>query len=201
MMRDQCYVLGNGPSLARVPNLVLDSLPTFGSNRIFKKYVPNFYCCINPTEANKYPVEIEVMNCEYKFVTDKVKIPGVTPLHSTMEVDFSINPFWAVNEGYSVTFVLLQLAFFYGFREVFLLGVDHRYAQPCKPNAEITWHGKDVNHFADDYVKPGEHWNCADLRHSEIYFQKAKEIFEMNGRRIVNLTEGSALDVFERGVL
>ena len=201
MIQDQCYVLGCGPSLSKIDNLILDSLPTFGSNRIFKKYIPDYYACINPVEANKYPVEIEVMDCKYKFVTDKVPVPGCTPLHSTTQVDFSINPFWAVQEGYSVTFVLLQLAFFYGFREVFLLGVDHRYVQPCKPNEEITWTGRDPNHFADDYVKPGERWNGADLEKSEYYFQIAKKIFDSNGRKIINLTEGSALDVFERGVL
>lgn len=201
MIQDQCYVLGCGPSLAHVDNLILQSIPAFGSNRIFKKLIPEYYCCINPTEARKYPVEIEVMDCKHKFVTDKVNIPGVTPLHSTTQVDFSINPFWAVQEGYSVTFVLLQLAFFYGFREVFLLGVDHRYVQPCKPNEEITWTGRDPNHFADDYVKPGERWNGADLEKSEYYFQIAKKIFDSNGRKIINLTEGSALDVFERGTL
>lgn len=200
MMRDQCYVLGNGPSLARVPNLVLDSIPTFGSNRIFLKYVPTYYLCINPTEARKYPKEIEELPSE-KYVTDKVPIKGCTPLHSTTVVDFSTNPAWGINEGYSVTYCALQLAFFMGFSEVLLLGVDHKYVQPCKPNEEITWHGPDPNHFADDYVKEGERWNGADLRSSEIYFEKARKIFEMNGRRIINLTENSALDVFEKGTL
>ena len=195
-----CYVLGNGPSLKNVPNLVLNSLPTFGSNRIFLKYVPDFYCCINPLEAQKYPEEIMKLTSE-KFVTDKIHIPGCTPLHSTTQVDFSTNPALWVNEGYSVTYVALQLAFFYGFTEVLLLGVDHRYVQPCAPNEEITWQGKDPNHFTDDYVKPGDRWNGADLERSEYFYKIAKKIFEGDGRKIINLTENSELDVFEKGSL
>ena len=198
---EMAFLLGNGPSLARVDNIILQSIPTFGSNRIFKKIVPTVYACVNPTEAKKYPVEIEVMDCEHKYVTDKVKIPGCIPLHSTTSVDFSLNPTWAINEGYSVSYCLMQIAFFMGVKELFLLGMDHKYIQPNTPNAEITWQGKDVNHFCDDYVQPGDKWNCADLRRSEIYFKKAKEVFEMDGRKIINLTEGSALDVFERRML
>jgi len=195
-----CFVLGNGPSLADVKNETLDTLPTFGSNRIFMKYTtPSYYCCINPTEANKYPKEIEELECIEKFVTNKVSIPGCTPLRSTVSVQFSVSPRWAVQEGYSVTFVLLQLAYFFGFRTVYLLGVDHRYIQPPAPNALITWRGEDVNHFDPNYVKDGDKWNCADLQKSEMFFAIARDVYEMNGRRIINCTEDSALDVFERG--
>ena len=197
----ECYVLGNGPSLAKIDNLILDSLPTFGSNKIFLKYVPTYYCCINPTEARKYPLEIEVMEST-KFVTNKVPIKDCTLLKSTNTVQFSTNPYWAVNEGYSATYVLLQLAFFFGFRTVYLLGVDHRYEDyKGKPNQLIPWEGKDPNHFAEDYLKPGDKWNCPDLEKSKFFFKIARQVFDGSGRKIINLTENSALDVFERGSL
>jgi len=197
----EAYLLGNGPSLKRVPDIVLDSIPTFGSNRIFLKHTPTIYACVNPNEARKYPKEIEGLKCFEKYVTDKVPIAGCIPLHSTKSVDFSLNPTWAVNEGYTISYILMQIAFFHGVKTLYLLGMDHKYIQPNTPNAEITWQGKDVNHFCDDYVQPGDKWNCADLKRSEIYFKKAKQVFEMDGRRIINLTEGSALDVFERRML
>jgi len=200
-MNDECYVLGNGPSLAKIDNLILDSLPTFGSNRIYLKYVPTYYCCINPTEARKYPKEIEVMEST-KFVTNKVPIKGCTPLKSTNSVQFSTNPYWAVQEGYSVTYVLLQLAFFFGFRTVYLLGVDHHYEDyKGKPNQLIKWRGKDPNHFTEDYLNDNDEWNCPDLKKSEFYYRIAKQVFEGSGRKIINLTENSELDVFEKGRL
>jgi len=195
-----CFVLGNGPSLASIDNSYLDKLPTFGSNRIFLKYTPKFYACVNPTEATKYPKEIEELR-SVKYVTDAVDIPGCTPLHSTSLVRFSTNPLWAVNEGWSVSYVLLQLAYFYGFKRVYLLGMDHRYNYTGSPNEEVSWTGQDSNHFSKEYVLPGDRWNCPDLERSTYFFKVAKEVYEADRREIINLTEGSALDVFPFGKL
>lgn len=197
---NSCFVLGNGPSLSKIDNKVLDILPTFGSNRIFLKYVPTFYVVINPTEAKKYPQEIEELKC-MKFVTDKVSINGVIPLHSTTEVDFSLDPLKVVNEGWSVTYVSLQLAHWMGFERVYLLGCDHRYSYQGEPNENIKWDGADPNHFSRDYVLPGESWNCPDLEKSTHYYRIAKDFFEYQKKEIINLTEDSALDVFPKGKL
>lgn len=196
-----CFVLGNGPSLAKVDNSVIDELPSFGSNKIFLKYSPYFYACVNPTEAMKYPKDIEKLWCVKKFITEKVEIKGCVPLHSTREVEFSFDPYRYVNEGYSVSFVLLQLAYYFGYRTVFLLGEDHRYVHPGKPNELIKWKGADVNHFDPTYVQDGDKWNAPDLKQSAHYFQIAREVYERNGRRIINLTPDSDLKVFETGTL
>jgi hypothetical protein len=102
-----------------------------------------------------------------------------------------------VYEGHTVTFVSMQLAFFMGFRTVLLVGVDHRYIYEGPPNERHVMKGDDPNHFSPDYFK-GMEWHNPDLERSEAAYRMAREAFEKNGGRILNLTEGSALEVFDR---
>ena len=43
-----CLIIGNGPSLANVPNEFLERFFTFGSNRVYLKFTPDVYACVNP---------------------------------------------------------------------------------------------------------------------------------------------------------
>jgi len=42
-------------------------------------------------------------------------------------------------------------------------------------------------------------WHAPDLQRSAEAYQMAREVFEKDGRRVINLTPNSALDVFEKG--
>ena len=99
-----------------------------------------------------------------------------------------------------MTFVCLQLAWLIGFQTILLVGVDHRYRNNGAPNEQKLWDGEDVNHFHPDYFK-GQQWNCADLERSEYSYRLARATFAETGRRCVNLTKGTALEVFEKDEL
>ncbi len=94
----------------------------------------------------------------------------------------------------------MQLAYYFGFTTVLLVGVDHSYKYDGKPNQEMVMNNDDPNHFDPSYFK-GQKWNNPDLEKSEISYNLAKVAFEKDGRRIVNLTPGSKLNVFEKGNL
>jgi hypothetical protein len=85
-----------------------------------------------------------------------------------------------------------------GFSTVLLVGVDHRYEYQGMPNEEQLAVGPDPNHFDQNYFTGGVRWNLPDLEMSEASYQLAREAFERDGRRIVNLTPGTALDVFPK---
>lgn len=191
-----CFVLGNGPSLADVRNYMLDMLPTFGTNRIYLKYTPTFYVCVNDLIARQSLDEISKLT-SMKFITERVAIPGAFQLHSGPPC-FSTDITKEVYEGGTVTYVALQIAFSLGYRNVYLLGVDHSYVSPGEPNAEVKWTGADINHFDSSYMLEGEAWNCPDLYSSEIAYGLAKEAYEANGGKIINLTHGTKLDVFDK---
>jgi len=198
-----CLVLGNGPSMARVfdnhYNLLTRKYFTFGSNRVYLRYAPDFYACVNPYMASQSRDEIAKMTRTVKFVTDSVPIDGCTPLHSIAS-DFSVDPLREVWECGSVTIVLLQLVYYFGFRKVGLLGIDHDYPVTGGPaNTNIFWTGMDVNHFSAGYMKEGEKWDCPDLYSMERGYERCKEVFERAGGSIVNYTPGTKLSVFPLG--
>jgi hypothetical protein len=194
-----CLIIGNGPSLADVPTDFLDKYPTFGSNRVYLKYEPNYYACVNPLVIKQYYRDINRLD-SLKFVSGKYAhfVPGSVRLSITAERVFAKRDFEPVYEGYTVTFVLMQIAYWYGYKRVGLVGVDHRYTFEGKPNQELIADGVDQNHFDPSYFSGGAMWNAPDLVRSEQSYRIAKDVYERAGREIVNLTPDSALDVFER---
>lgn len=194
---EECYVIGNGPSLKHEPIDKLLSLPTFGTNR-FRLFHPTFYVCVNPLviEQNKREIADRIHH-SIMFVRSGMGLPGYQ-LQKSIQAPFSYNPLEWINEGYTVTYVCLQLAYWMGFTTVYLVGVDHRYTFDGAPNETKVMQGDDPNHYDPDYFK-GQKWQNPDLANSEKYYKIARSVFEADGRRIVNLTPNSALDVFERG--
>lgn len=197
-------IIGNGPSLNSVPVKFLKKYKSFGTNRIYllPDFTATFYCAVNPLVIQQSADEINAYGATAKFISDseRDRIQGCYPLVSHGLRTFSYNPAAYIFEGHTVTYVCMQLAFHMGFTTVLLVGVDHRFKMDGAPNSETVWQGDDPNHFSPDYFR-GTRWNNPDLANSEIAYRMAKKAFEDAGRRIVNLTEGSALDVFERGTI
>ena len=114
---------------------------------------------------------------------------------------FSLNPEQRIYSGQSVTIINLQLAYLMGFAEVILIGMDFSYTIPDSAEVAgdvITSRGDDPNHFHPDYFGPGKVWKDPKLDRVLANYALAKEIFEADGRRIVNATKGGRLELFER---
>jgi hypothetical protein len=201
---ETAIVIGNGPSLRNVPLDFLKRYASFGTNRIYllPDFTATYYCSVNPLVIEQSAAEINAYGAQAKFIADSEahRIPGCYQLISTGNRTFSYNPAAYIFEGHTVTYVCLQLAFHMGFDTVLLVGVDHKFKMDGPPNSETEWQGDDPNHFSPDYFR-GTRWNNPDLRNSEIAYKLARKAFEDAGRRIINLTDGSALDVFERGTV
>lgn len=198
-MPEICTIIGNGTSLKRVSKTFLDKYPTFGSNRIYLHYIPTFYVCVNQLVLEQNIEEIRVLECA-KYLRVGFAQDGDFALNKNASVPFSLQPLKFINEGYNVTYVCLQLARFMDFKTVLLVGVDHRYKFDGKPNEVGEMQEDDPNHFDPEYFK-GQKWQMPDLKRSEEYFKIAESVFKKEGRRIINLTPRTALDVFEKGKL
>ena len=203
---ETALIIGNGPSLRNVPLEFLKKYKSFGTNRIYlppmDKFTATYYCSVNPLVIQQSAAEINAYGAQAKFIADSEadSIKDCYPLVSTGLRTFSYNPAAYIFEGFTVTYVCMQLAFHMGFTTALLVGVDHRFKMDGAPNAETTWQGDDPNHFSPEYFK-GTRWNNPDLANSEASYKLAKKAFEDAGRRIVNLTEGTALKVFEKGTV
>jgi hypothetical protein len=101
-------------------------------------------------------------------------------------------------EGFTVTNVALQLAYFMGFHEAILIGVDHHYVTQGAANQAVISQGDDPNHFAANYFGKGFKWQNPDLAGSERGFQRARTAYEAAGRRVVDATIGGKLTIFPK---
>ena len=85
-----------------------------------------------------------------------------------------------------MTYVAMQLAYFMGFEEVVLVGVDHSFATKGPAHEVVTSTGADPNHFDPTYFGKGFRWQLPDLETSELAYGLARQVFEADGRRIVD---------------
>ena len=200
---ETALVIGNGPSLNDVPVDFLGKYPSFGTNRIYllDKFTPTYYVAVDPLTLEQFNGDIDQMECE-KFIAafyTKHLITDAYSLYSSAIPSFSREPDKWIYEGHTVTFVCLQLAFYMGFSTVLLVGVDHSYEFEGRPNQMMIAEGDDVNHFHPEYFSNGRKWHNPDLVQSGNAYHMAQTVFEHDGRKIINLTRGTKLDVFEKG--
>lgn len=195
-----CLIIGNGPSLAGVPNEFLAKYPTFGSNRVYLKYTPDYYAFCDPLWLGRYLDDIRALECKEKFIHWRfaTKVPGSKPLFNQAgRREFSYEPLTWVHDGNTVTFILLQLAYFYGFERALLIGVDHYYGYDGEPATHQT--GKESAHFTPDYYDDDVTYWRPDLSKTTRAYKLAKKAYEDAGREIINITPGTHLEVFARG--
>ena len=101
-------------------------------------------------------------------------------------------------EGATVTFVAMQLAYFMGFQQVILIGVDHNFTTKGTPNTTVISSGDDPNHFHPGYFGQGFRWQLPDLETSEIAYRMAKEAYRKDGREILDATVDGKLTIFPK---
>ena len=99
-------------------------------------------------------------------------------------------------EGGTVTYVALQLAFFMGFDDVILIGVDHSFQTSGPAHKLVTSDGSDPDHFHPDYFGKGVQWQLPDLEMSERGYRLAERAYAAAGRRVRNATLGGRLKAF-----
>ena len=204
----RCVIIGNGPSLGKMDLSFLENEICFGMNRIFLlfdrwKFRPTYYVSVNPLVIEQSADEILKVNAP-KFLSNNGSPFFPNPpadmffIRSLPAWIFSSNPCKGLCEGWTVTYFAMQLAYFMGFSEVVLIGVDHHFVTPGDPNKEIVSQGDDPNHFHPEYFGKGMRWNLPDLERSEHSYRMAKAAFESSGRRIIDATLSGKLNIFPK---
>lgn len=193
-------IIGNGPSLRDVPLEFLNKYPSFGTNRIYLKdgFTPTYYCSVNPLVISQFAEDIAKIDAPKFLPASYCFDDTCLPLNSSGMVLFSQDASAWIYEGHTVTYVCMQIAYYMGFRDILLVGVDHSFKYEGAPNQENVLEGNDPNHFHPDYFK-GRSWNNPDLVRSEHAYKLARAMYEAHQRRIINLTPGTKETVFEKG--
>ncbi|MEQ8821106.1 MAG: DUF115 domain-containing protein [Sumerlaeia bacterium] len=216
---ERCFIMGGGPSLKKIDPTFLKSEITFGVNGVFLifdwlGFQPDYYAVEDRlvfedrwNDIRKFVTKPECF-FSIQFACPQFDRPNHHYLRSIYDFDpaagfprFSEDVSKVVWIGGTVTYVCMQLAFYMGFQEVYLIGMDHNYARPDHVQAEgnvWTSHGEDPNHFHPDYFGKGYRWHDPKVDRMETAYRKAKDVFEAHGRKIYNATAGGQLEVFER---
>lgn len=201
-------LVANGPSLNAMDLGFLRHETVIGMNKIylgFRKFFfyPRYYVAVNRKVIEQSHQQIAAMNC-VKFIGSRGRqiIPeGALTYHLETRdpyARFCHDMTRGVHEGWTVTYAALQVAFFLGFNEVVIIGMDHRYHYEGAPNEARRLDGDDPNHFMPNYFGGGQDWDNPDLVKSEESYRIAQAEFEKAGRRIIDATENGACTVFEK---
>jgi|TARA_A100001518_G_C1226680_1_gene76918 GT2 family glycosyltransferase len=218
---ERCFIIGNGPSLNLCDLSLLKNEYTFGVNSIYllqeKGFKPTFYVVEdkavmhdNHKEINAYDNVIKILPSDYYEYIDKKEdiywfrmnhgyYQGSSPSHRVPR--FSVDADDVVYCGQTVTYVNMQIAFYLGFSEIYLIGMDFHYVVP--PTTDINGsvylsQGDDPNHFDKRYFGKGKTWHNPRLDRVKNSYQFADLVTSEFGVNIYNATIGGKLDVFKR---
>lgn len=208
---ERCIIIGNGPSLKRTDLSLLKDEITFGMNRIYllfdqTSFIPSYYVAINELVLRQFSEDIDnlkmpkFLNWNQRYLFDNSSSNTAFLKLSFGFVDtFTKDITKPIMGGGTVTYVALQIAYYMGFQEVILIGVDHNFVDKGIPNEAVERQKEiDENHFHPQYFPKGVKWQLPDLRRSELAYEQARQAFERDGRRILDATIGGKCHVFEK---
>ncbi len=215
---ERAFIIGNGPSLLLKDLDRLSGEITFAANKVFlafekTRWRPTYYCAVDSLapeflgdfkggglgQINFFPDYLTGVEAPpsmyFRLRDDKDASPWPR---------FSRNPIAGIMQGYTVTYICTQLAFWMGIRELYLVGVDCNYTMPeTKPvskkgSIEVFAKTTEQNYFLPNYHSTGEKFCRPMVQEQVLAYESAKRAYEARGWRIRNATRGGALDVFER---
>ncbi len=220
----RCFILGTGPSLNKV---CLDNLKneyTIGVNGIYtiaKEINLDYFIYVSKEYWKHHKEGINNIHCKDLFFPkefkDELKFKDQTinwlnldhPVyfkfgnHYKVPFSFSTDINHSFYSGGTVIFLALQLAYYMGFDEVILLGIDHSYHKTN--NSKFKKEGGDIYntkngdnaHFNKSLTSYNIEYHI-DLQSMERGYLLAKKYFEKDNKKIVNASPGTKLHTFEK---
>lgn len=216
---ERCFIIGNGPSLTREDLGLLVNEKTFAFNRIYQMYQytdwrPTYYMVIDSSIVQKLNQEKEKnLNAKYIFLVNRklthkyknqnahqIFLKGVAPVHKNRlvvkKLSDDVSQYFSITQ--SVIINAFELAFYMGFKEIYLLGVDHSFAVEIDANGKKHINRNIESHFKEDNDK-SLYFGYKDALTRE--FEICKQYADQHGVKVVNVTRGGKLEVFERDTL
>lgn len=197
----RCFIIGNGPSLKVGDLEKLKGEITFASHGIFYIYDktdwrPTFYCAQDKkfitekydmlknlcSESINFFGVVSYLEDYPKFAKDSILVNLMVEEFIDNYPKFSEDLSIGAYEGLTVTYFNIQLAIYMGFKEIYLLGVDHFYS------------GDENDHFSKLDVCT----NKPQTDKTTYSYRRANKYAKDNLIKIYNATRGGYLEEFER---
>lgn len=219
---ERCFIIGNGPSLNTLDLTKLKNEFTFAVNGIFYKkdemgFDPTFYVVEDSSVMKENIDAIRAYNAKHKFFPTIYR--SLHPAGENVQFflmnrgfyeresasfcvpRFSVDAARRVFCGQSVTHINLQMAYYFGFSKVYLIGMDFSYVIPSSAIVKgdlIISTEDDPNHFHPSYFGAGKSWKDPRLSRVKLNYEVARDMFAAAGREVINATNGGNLSVFPR---
>jgi hypothetical protein len=202
-----CFIIGNGPSLNKIDLQKPQDYYTFGLNKIYLLFDKTDLDISYLVAVNKLVIE------QSKEIYKHLRIPMFISFknsHNVLKENENINYIYnggdftfkkdisqKISDGATVTFVAMQIAYYMGFQNVFLVGIDHNFKASGKPNEKQFINGDDENHFDPNYFGRQE-WQLPNLEASELAYRIARYFYNRDGRMIYDATVNGKLTVYPK---
>lgn len=211
----RAFIIGNGPSL-RIEDLEFlhkRGEITFASNMVFKAFDqtnwrPTYYAAVDDRILVHYIETILALKLDTIFTCPCDSLPDFPEKYNRNNIyyinscvrayeanlavpSFSSDPSRCIYLRGTVTYAHMQLAMYMGFREIYLLGMDHSYV-PGSFND---------NHFLPNYAENSKEINKPTQHHFDYVdtsYIAAREYAANHGFSIQNATRGGSLEIFPR---
>lgn len=203
---ERCFIIATGLSLTIDDLEKLKDEYTFGVNSIIKlfdktDFRPDFYgiqdkfvygAMQDVIKSTKFKTAFcaDVIKKYYDVPNDFILFPYNSDYHyfdvkfGEYNAQFSDNAYEIVYDGYSITYSLIEIAVYMGFKEIYLLGCDCSYPKGSKSHV-----------VESGFVDKNAVSNPIRMR---VGYKCAKDYADSHGIKIYNATRGGELETFER---
>lgn len=228
----RCFIIGNGPSLRKEDLQKLKNSVSFASNSIYALYKsidwrPTFYCAQDPIfckemMSNEESMQRVIQGCDAAFIAllgegiQFREYPDMRHVYYMRTLDarsgngklkFSTDCCEQVYTAGTITYSMLQLAVYMGFKQIYLLGMDFSYSVEKHEDNSITRQNV-CNHMEEIereekklYKSLISRWGSSYLAEIDLQlagYKTAKEYADAHDIEIYNATRGGKLEVFPR---
>ncbi len=211
----RAFIVGNGPSLNKIDMGLIKDEITFGSNRVYLGFEQwgydfTYWACQDELQiiqgADYYNSElpenmVKFVPQEHRALFTTANTYGLNILWRTEGYPkFSTSPniFY---EGWTVTYLLLQLAYLMGCNPIYLVGVDYSYKIGDTEKRGGKWgDSESSSHFIDNYMADdkGVVWNVPDFKMTDLAYACAAETLRSKNVQVFNATPGTKLNSFQK---
>jgi len=217
----RCFIIGSGPSIKNQDLSYLKDDFTIVHNAFYlirKNYsfTPSLYVIEDPLPAEDNSVQLnQIQDIQFvvpsklrKFITPRKNVNYINFDYSYLFdpnkknynnikfkfcEDFKYKSFW----GGTVVYLSMQIAYYMGFKEIYLMGVDLSYNIPDSAKIEnniIISSEDDPNHFHPLYFGKGKRWHFPKELRMKASIESAVKFLKGRGINVYNLSPISEIE-------
>ena len=212
---DECFIIGGGPSIKNQNLNLLKNKFTIVHNAFFLlkddyDFKPSLYVIEDPLPAEDNSIELNKINDIdlviplklKKFIKNRKNVTYInfdytyidsreTTKDKNLEFKFSEDltkkGFW----GGTVVYFSLQIAYFLGFKKIYLFGVDLSYKIPESAKIDgsiITSTDSDDNHLHKDWFGKGKRWHFPRQDRMQAAIEQSVKFLSKKGVKVYNFS-------------